>query len=213
MDFYKGLNLAITVCDKDGNVLYQNDSSLDVNGDARTKNLVDCHNARSWEIIRHLIDDDTTNAYTISKKDKKKAAKLAAKQKKNSIVVADGLVTITAPRSVFGLKIFTETLDVRKVRSYEIKKFTLVRHGYEHRKILIRMHTGEEKKFIVDNLALEKPERQSGDNAILPSFKAALTSASESLPFPRRFLNIFCNLSERLSNAIICLQFIFLMYL
>ena len=72
MDFYKGLNLAITVCDKDGNVLYQNDSSLDVNGDARTKNLVDCHNARSWEIIRHLIDDDTTNVYTISKKGKKK---------------------------------------------------------------------------------------------------------------------------------------------
>ena len=72
IDYFKNLNLAITICDKDGNVLYQNDSSLDVNGDARTKNLVNCHNAHSWEIIRHLIDDDTTNAYTISKKGKKK---------------------------------------------------------------------------------------------------------------------------------------------
>ena len=72
MDFYKGLNLAITVCDKDGKVLYQNDSSLDVNGDARDKNLVDCHNEKSQAIIRHLIDEADTNAYTISKKGKRK---------------------------------------------------------------------------------------------------------------------------------------------
>ena len=72
MDFYKGLNIAITVSDKDGNVIYQNDSSLDVNGDARGRNLKQCHNPKSWEMIRHMIDDNVSNVYTISKKSKKK---------------------------------------------------------------------------------------------------------------------------------------------
>ena len=72
IDFFKGLNLAITVCDKDGNVIYMNDSSIDVNGDARGRNLVNCHNPKSWETIQHLIHDDATNAYTISKKGKRK---------------------------------------------------------------------------------------------------------------------------------------------
>jgi len=72
MDFYKGLNIAITVSDKDGNVIYQNDSSLEVNGDARGRNLEQCHNPRSWEMIRHMIDDNVSNVYTISKKGKKK---------------------------------------------------------------------------------------------------------------------------------------------
>ena len=72
MDFYKGLNIAITVSDKDGNVIYQNDSSLEVNGDARGRNLEKCHNPKSWEMIRHMIDDNVSNVYTISKKGKKK---------------------------------------------------------------------------------------------------------------------------------------------
>ncbi|MCQ2119869.1 MAG: hypothetical protein MJY84_08100 [Bacteroidales bacterium] len=134
-----------------------------------------------------------------------------AKQKKNSIVVADGLVTITAPRSVFGLKIFTETLDVRKVRSYEIKKFTLVRHGYEHRKILIRMHTGEEKKFIVDNLALEKPERQSGDNAILPSFKWNLVFVL--LLLVAFAVPVFIPVPKRLFPQVVYLFYVLILYL
>lgn len=72
MDFYKGLNIAITVSDKDGNVIYQNDSSIDVNGDARGRNLEQCHNPKSWEMIQHMIAHDATNVYTISKKGKKK---------------------------------------------------------------------------------------------------------------------------------------------
>lgn len=81
-----------------------------------------------------------------------------ARQKNICIAVVDGIVTITAPRSVFGLRIFTESLDVRKIRSYEIKKFQFIRGGYEHRKLLIRMHSGEEKKFIVDNLYLVRQD-------------------------------------------------------
>lgn len=72
IDYFKNLNLAITVCNKDGNVLYQNDSSIDVNGDTCGKNLMNCHNEKSQAIIRHLIGEADTNAYTISKKGKKK---------------------------------------------------------------------------------------------------------------------------------------------
>ena len=35
LDYFKGLNIAITISAKDGEILYQNDSSIEVNGDAR----------------------------------------------------------------------------------------------------------------------------------------------------------------------------------
>ena len=71
-DYFKGLNLAITISAKDGEILYQNDSSIEVNGDARGRDLMKCHNERSQQIIRHLLNDAATNVYTISKKGKKK---------------------------------------------------------------------------------------------------------------------------------------------
>ena len=72
MDFFKGINVAVTVSDRDGNVIYQNDSSIDVNGDARGRNLEQCHNPKSWEMICHMMEDNVSNVYTISKKGKKK---------------------------------------------------------------------------------------------------------------------------------------------
>ena len=72
LDYYKGLNIAITVSAKHGEILYQNDSSIEVNGDARGRDLMKCHNERSQQIIRHLLNDAATNVYTISKKGKKK---------------------------------------------------------------------------------------------------------------------------------------------
>ena len=72
MDYFKGINIAVTVSDKDGNVIYQNDSSIDVNGDARGRNLKQCHNSKSWEMICHMLSANVSNVYTISKKGKKK---------------------------------------------------------------------------------------------------------------------------------------------
>ena len=72
MDFFKGINIAVTVSDKNGNVIYQNDSSIEVNGDARGRNLEQCHNSKSWEMICHMLKEDVSNVYTISKKGKKK---------------------------------------------------------------------------------------------------------------------------------------------
>lgn len=71
-DFFKEVNLAVTVSDNEGNVLYQNDSSVNVNGDVRGKNMMGCHNERSRQIIMHMLNDKATNVYTISKKGKKK---------------------------------------------------------------------------------------------------------------------------------------------
>lgn len=72
MDFFKGINIAVTVSDRDGNVIYQNDSSIEVNGDARGRNLEQCHNPKSWEMICKMIAENISNVYTISKKGKKK---------------------------------------------------------------------------------------------------------------------------------------------
>ena len=72
LDFFKEINVAVTVSDAEGNVVYQNDSSVGVNGDVRGKNMMGCHNERSQQIIKHLLNDAATNVYTISKKGKKK---------------------------------------------------------------------------------------------------------------------------------------------
>lgn len=62
-----GMNCAVTVCDTEGIVIYQNDRSRAVNGDVRGRSLIPCHNERSREIIRHLLLEGGTNAYTIEK--------------------------------------------------------------------------------------------------------------------------------------------------
>ncbi|MBR4964409.1 MAG: PAS sensor protein [Alistipes sp.] len=58
---------AITVCDLDGVVVYQNKRSRAVNGDMRGKSMMPCHSARSREIINRLINQAENNAYTIQK--------------------------------------------------------------------------------------------------------------------------------------------------
>lgn len=62
------LDCAVTVCDTDGIVRYQNLRSREVNGDVRGRSLIPCHNPRSQEIIRRLLGTGGTNAYTIEKR-------------------------------------------------------------------------------------------------------------------------------------------------
>lgn len=64
-DWAKELNCSITVCDRDGVIIYQNDPAV-----AQCligKNLFDCHGERSAGIIRHLLETGGTNCYTIEK--------------------------------------------------------------------------------------------------------------------------------------------------
>ncbi len=67
-DYFKEINCAVTVSDTEGLVLYQNDKSIAVNGDVRGQSMIPCHNERSRAIIRQLIEEGGTNAYTIEKK-------------------------------------------------------------------------------------------------------------------------------------------------
>ena len=62
------LNCAVTVCDTEGIVLYQNLRSVAVNGDVRGQSLIPCHSERSRGIIRRLLDEGATNVYTIEKR-------------------------------------------------------------------------------------------------------------------------------------------------
>ena len=71
-DYFKNIGCAITVCDTDCNIVYQNDKSVAVNGDMRGKNMLSCHNERSRSIIQRILSEGISNSYTISKKGQKK---------------------------------------------------------------------------------------------------------------------------------------------
>lgn len=69
-DWAKEMNCAVTVCDADCNIIYMNSKSRATfakRGDLIGKNLMDCHNERSQQIIRHLLDTGGYNCYTIQK--------------------------------------------------------------------------------------------------------------------------------------------------
>jgi DUF438 domain-containing protein len=69
-DWAKEMNCAITVCDKEGVILYMNDKAKETfasHGDLIGKNLIPCHNERSRGIIKELLESGGSNAYTISK--------------------------------------------------------------------------------------------------------------------------------------------------
>lgn len=73
-DWAKELPCAVTVCDDKGTIIYMNDKSVEVNvkngGSIIGKNLKDCHNPHSWEIIQKLLATGGTNVYTIYKQAK-----------------------------------------------------------------------------------------------------------------------------------------------
>jgi len=74
-DWARSVDCAITVCDKDGIVLYQNDKSLDTfakSGPMAGRSLIPCHSDRSRSIIAHMLATGDTNAYTITKNGRRK---------------------------------------------------------------------------------------------------------------------------------------------
>lgn len=73
----KEFNAAITVCDTNGIILEMNDKSAktfanDGGNELIGKNLFDCHNERSKEILKELMANKKTNVYTIEKNGIKK---------------------------------------------------------------------------------------------------------------------------------------------
>lgn len=59
---------AVTVCDTEGVVIYQNVRSHEVNGDCCGRSLLPCHNDRSRQIIDRLLSEGGRNVYTIRKR-------------------------------------------------------------------------------------------------------------------------------------------------
>ena len=71
--YFKELNIAITVSDKEGNVLWMNNRSQEVNhGDFTGKNLLDCHPEPAKTKLIEMLKQHSTNAYTIEKNGVKK---------------------------------------------------------------------------------------------------------------------------------------------
>jgi len=77
INWYNGLNVAITVSDNEGRILYMNNKSASTfsNSGGREligSNLRDCHKPGSWEKICDMLKNGSTNSYTIEKNGVKK---------------------------------------------------------------------------------------------------------------------------------------------
>ena len=76
-NFFNELDTAITVCDKDGIILYMNEKAFETfkkygGRELIGKNIFDYHKQNSCEIIRKLLNEDVSNTYTITKNNMKK---------------------------------------------------------------------------------------------------------------------------------------------
>ena len=72
LDFFKEINVSITISDTDGNVVYMNDKAKSVFTDMVGKNMMAWHKQSSQDTIKRLIDEKATNVYTIQKGDVRK---------------------------------------------------------------------------------------------------------------------------------------------
>lgn len=66
----EGLNCAVTVCDKEGIVLYMNAKARETfasAGDMIGRSLLPCHSDRSRTLIASMLKDGHSNSYTIEK--------------------------------------------------------------------------------------------------------------------------------------------------
>lgn len=71
-DIFKYTECAVTVCDTECVIVYQNEKSVAVNGDMLGRCMLSCHNDRSRGIINRILSEGTPNSYTISKKGQRK---------------------------------------------------------------------------------------------------------------------------------------------
>ena len=77
MNWSKELNVAITVCDKEGTIVEMNDKSQKTFAKSGGSNLVgqsviDCHPEPAKSMLKKMLVEPITNAYTIEKEGIKK---------------------------------------------------------------------------------------------------------------------------------------------
>lgn len=95
-DWADGMNCAITVCDANCTIIYQNERARQTylsHGNLVGKNLLDCHPKRAKAIIGDLLASGGTNAYTIEKQGLHKLIYQTAWKDTNGIVM--GIVEIS----------------------------------------------------------------------------------------------------------------------
>ncbi len=74
-DWAEQMNCAVTVCDKEGVVLYMNErarATFAKSGDMIGRNLLPCHNERSRAIIASMLESGRSNSYIITKHGQRK---------------------------------------------------------------------------------------------------------------------------------------------
>ena len=73
VNYFQELNIAITVSDAEGNVLWMNNRSQEVNhGDFTGQNLLACHPEPAKAKLLEMLKQHNANAYTIEKNGIKK---------------------------------------------------------------------------------------------------------------------------------------------
>ena len=77
MDYFKEVNLAVTICDKEGKILEMNYKSRKTflkpgQEDLIGKNVLDCHPEPAHSLLADMLQNPRTNVYTIEKKGVKK---------------------------------------------------------------------------------------------------------------------------------------------
>ena len=77
MDYFKEVNLAVTICDKEGKIMEMNDKSRRTflkpgRDDLIGKNVLDCHPEPARTMLADMLAHPRTNAYTIEKEGVKK---------------------------------------------------------------------------------------------------------------------------------------------
>lgn len=75
-DFLQEADIAMTVCDKEGHIIYMNKQSKEVNEKPDQplmgKNILDCHPEPARSLLVRLMTQEEKHVYTIEKKGKKK---------------------------------------------------------------------------------------------------------------------------------------------
>ena len=71
-EWVKNFTAAITVCDQDGIVIYMNEKACKTFDKAGEKSMIGqslfpCHKPESAEKIKYMLENNTTNNYTIEK--------------------------------------------------------------------------------------------------------------------------------------------------
>lgn len=77
MDYFKEVNLAVTICDKDGKIIEMNDKSRKTflkpgEEELIGKNVLDCHPEPAHALLADMLQHPRTNVYTIEKNGVKK---------------------------------------------------------------------------------------------------------------------------------------------